>query len=96
MVTLECGVNVAFVVLASWAAHCIYPNAQLFDGSENAAFEFKFRAAQVVGVLGGAAGMLVCPLSRAFDAPRPAQLTRCNRTESESSGRAYASLLIAR
>ena len=51
--------GVAFVVLVSYVVETRFPNAQSFDYSENAAFEYKFRAAQFLGVLGGVVGGVV-------------------------------------
>jgi hypothetical protein len=51
--------GVAFVALVSYVVDLRFPDAQLFDHSENAAFEFKFRAAQYLGLIGCFVGMVL-------------------------------------
>lgn len=63
--------GVASVALTSYVIDLRFPDAQLFDYSENAAFEFKFRAAQFLGLLGCFAGMLLFHLQRRL--PQPGQ-----------------------
>jgi len=56
--------GVAVVVLASFIVDSRFPNAELFDSSENAAFEFKFRAAQSLAILGAALGISLYQIRR--------------------------------
>jgi hypothetical protein len=51
--------GVALVVLTSYIVDLRFPEAQLFDYSEHAAFEFKFRAATFLGIMGCLVGMVL-------------------------------------